>query len=98
MFRKCKACHQLGKRAKNRAGPVLNGIVGAPAGGVEGFKYSRALMAQAEDGLIWTPQTLDAFLAAPRSFMKGTKMGFSGLKSDAEIKAVIAYLNNFPAP
>tara|TARA_R100001377_G_scaffold81010_1_gene60262 strand:- start:161 stop:829 length:669 start_codon:yes stop_codon:yes gene_type:complete len=98
VFRKCKACHQLGKRAKNRAGPVLNGIVGAPAGGVEGFKYSRALMAQAEDGLIWTPQTLDAFLAAPRSFMKGTKMGFSGLKSDAEIKAVIAYLNSFPAP
>ena len=98
VFRKCKACHQLGKRAKNRAGPVLNGIVGAPAGGVEGFKYSRALMAQAEDGLIWTPQTLDAFLASPRSFMKGTKMGFSGLKSDAEIKAVIAYLNSFPAP
>jgi len=98
VFRKCKACHQLGKRAKNRAGPVLNGIVGAPAGGVEGFKYSRALMAQAEDGLIWTPQTLDAFLASPRSFMKGTKMVFSGLKSDAEIKAVIAYLNSFPAP
>ncbi|WP_340249155.1 c-type cytochrome [Sulfitobacter pontiacus] len=98
VFRKCKACHQLGKRAKNRAGPVLNGIVGAPVGGVEGFKYSRALMAQAEDGLIWTPQTLDAFLAAPRSFMKGTKMGFSGLKSDAEIRAVIAYLNSFPAP
>ena len=30
--------------------------------------------------------------------MKGTKMGFAGLKSDAEIEAVIAYLKSFPAP
>jgi cytochrome c2 len=25
-------------------------------------------------------------------------MGFAGLKSDAEIEAVIAYLKSFPAP
>jgi len=98
VFRKCKACHQLGERAKNRAGPVLNGIVDAPAGQVDGFKYSRALTAQADEGLVWTPQTLDAFLTSPRGFIKGTKMGFAGLKSDAEIEAVIAYLKSFPAP
>ena len=39
VFRKCKACHQVGADAQSRTGPVLNGIVGAPAGAVEDFSY-----------------------------------------------------------
>jgi cytochrome c len=96
VFKKCKSCHQLGDGAKNRAGPILNGIVGNPAGQIDGFKYSKPLMAKAEDGLVWTPEALAAFLAGPKDYIKGTKMSFRGLKTDEEIAAVTAYLSTFP--
>lgn len=92
VFRKCKACHQIGDGAKNRSGPILTGIVGSAAGGVDGFKYSNALKAMADGGLVWDEANLRAFLAKPKSFMKGTKMAFSGLKKDADLAAITAYL------
>ncbi|UWR97347.1 c-type cytochrome [Phaeobacter inhibens] len=91
-FRKCKSCHQIGAGAKSKTGPILNGIIGAPAAHVEGFRYSKAMKAAAEDGLVWDEAELAAFLAKPKTYMKGTKMSFAGLKKDADIEAVIAYL------
>ncbi|MGA9251416.1 MAG: c-type cytochrome [Roseobacter sp.] len=95
VFRKCKACHQLGEGAKNRTGPILTGIVGRPAGQVEGFRYSNALTEMAEEGLVWDDETLSAFLAKPKSFMKGTKMAFAGLKKEEDLAAINAYLASF---
>lgn len=92
VFGKCKACHQLGDGAKNRTGPVLNGIVGAEIAAVDGFKYSKTL---AEMEGAWTAENLAAFLENPRGFAKGTKMSFAGLKSDDDIAAVTAYLSTF---
>lgn len=92
VFKKCKACHQVGEGAKNKTGPVLNGIVGQAAGDVEGFKYSKALQAKADEGLVWTEDTLAAFLAKPKAFMKGTKMSFSGLRKEKDLAAITAYL------
>ena len=92
VFKKCKACHQVGEGAKNKTGPILNGIVGQAAGGVEGFKYSKALQAKADEGLVWTEDTLAAFLAKPKAFMKGTKMSFSGLRKEKDLAAITAYL------
>ncbi|AFO90965.1 MFS transporter [Phaeobacter inhibens] len=91
-FRKCKSCHQIGEGAKSKTGPILNGIIGAPAAHVEGFRYSKAMKAAAEGGLVWDEAELAAFLAKPKKYMKGTKMSFVGLKKDADIEAVIAYL------
>ncbi|UWR56605.1 c-type cytochrome [Phaeobacter inhibens] len=91
-FRKCKSCHQIGEGAKSKTGPILNGIIGAPAAHVEGFRYSKAMKAAAEDGLVWDEAELAAFLAKPKTYMKGTKMSFAGLKKDVDIEAVIAYL------
>ncbi len=95
IFRKCSACHQVGEGAKNRSGPILNGVFGHAAGGVDGFKYSKPLIAQADEGLVWTDETLAAFLAAPRKYIKGTKMGFAGLKKQTDVDAIIAYLKTF---
>lgn len=95
IFKKCKACHQVGDGAKNRSGPILTGIVGREAGAVDGFKYSKALIKAAEGGLVWTEEELAAFLTKPRSYLKGTKMSFAGLKKDADLAAVIAYLASF---
>ncbi|OSQ48183.1 c-type cytochrome [Marivita geojedonensis] len=92
VFGKCKACHQVGDGAKNRSGPVLNGVVGADIAAVDGFKYSKTLSEM--DGT-WTPETLAAFLADPRGYAKGTKMSFAGLKSEEDIAAVTAYLSTF---
>lgn len=96
VFRKCKACHQIGEGAKNRSGPVLTGIVGQAAGQVEGFNYSKPLMAMAEDGLVWDAENLQAFLSKPKAFMKGTKMSFAGLKKEADLAAITAYLASIP--
>ena len=97
VFKKCQSCHQVGDGAKDRAGPVLNGIVDRPAASVESFasKYSKPMTAAAEGGLVWTEEELSAFLEKPRSYMKGTKMGFAGLSSAEDRAAVIAYLRSF---
>lgn len=94
VFKKCKACHQVGEGAKHRTGPILNGIVGQPAAAADGFKYSSAMRTAAQDGMVWDEETLGAFLAAPRKYLKGTTMGFAGLRKDADIQAVIAYIQS----
>ena len=93
VFKKCKACHAVGADAKNKTGPQLNGILGRAAGTVDGFKYSKALMAAAEAGLTWTVEDLDAFLLKPKAFLKGTKMSFAGLKRDNQRQDVIKFLS-----
>ncbi len=92
--KKCKTCHMIGEGAKNRVGPLLTGIVGAPAGMVEGFKYSKALKAKKDEGLVWTEEELDAFLTKPKTYLKGTKMSFAGFKDAADRASVIAYLKS----
>ncbi|UWR23305.1 c-type cytochrome [Sulfitobacter sp. S190] len=94
VFKKCRSCHQVGENAKNRSGPVLNGVVDNAAGAVEGFKYSKPMKAAAEGGLVWSEAELAAFLANPKKYMKGTKMSFAGLKKEADQTAVIEYLKS----
>lgn len=95
-FKKCSACHQVGEGAKNKTGPTLNGVVGAAAGAVDGFRYSKALKEAASGGLVWGEVELTEFLTKPRAFLKGTKMSFAGFRKQSEIDAVIAYLESFP--
>jgi cytochrome c len=86
------ACHRVGENAKNAVGPVLNGVVGRPAGSVEGFNYSTAMK---ESGLTWDEATLASYLKNPKDVVPGNKMAFPGLKKDQEIADVIAYLKQF---
>lgn len=95
LFRQCKACHQVGEGAKNRSGPLLNGVVGRAVGTIEGFKYSKAMLDAGDNGLVWSEEDLKAFLSDPKAYMKGTKMSFRGLKDDADALAVIEYLKTF---
>ncbi len=95
VFKKCKSCHQVGKKAKNRNGPHLNGIIGAAAGAVEKFRYSNALKNAAHGGLVWSEEELAVFLKKPKAYLKGTRMSFAGLKKEKDITAVIEYLKTF---
>ena len=88
VFKRCKACHYADKE-KNKTGPHLVNVIGRDAGSIEGYKYSKAM---ATSGLVWDEATLAAYLKAPKKFLKGTKMAFAGLKKDADIKNLIAYL------
>ena len=95
VFKKCKACHQVGDGASNKVGPMLNGIVGKAAGAVEGFKYSDAMLAKGGEGMVWDEATLDAFLTKPKDVVPGTKMSFAGLRKEDDRENVIAYLKTF---
>ncbi len=95
VYKKCKACHQVGEDAKNRTGPVLNGIIGAPAAQNADFRYSNGMKDAAEEGLVWDHAALTGYLTKPRDYIKGTKMSFAGLRSQDDIDAVIAYLSTF---
>jgi len=93
-FKICKACHQIGEGAKNVIGPELNGVVGRKAGTVADYSYSDA---NKNSGLTWDEATLKDYLKDPRAKVPGTKMAFPGLKRDADIDNVIAYLKQFDA-
>ncbi len=95
VFRKCKACHAVGDGAKNKVGPMLNGIVDDEIASVEDFKYSKAFLAKKEEGLVWTEEALDTYLTKPKKIIPGTKMTFAGFKKEADRANVIAYLMTF---
>ena len=96
VFKKCKACHQVGEKAKNKVGPILNNIVGREIATVDGFKYSKAFKAKKEEGgFVWDNDNLTGYLTKPKSFIPKNKMAFVGLKKEKDIKAVIEYLKSF---
>jgi len=96
VFKKCRACHDVGPTAKNKVGPLLNGILGRPAGSIEGFNYSEANKAAGAKGLVWSEEVMLKYLENPISYMPGTKMAFAGLKDERDRLDVIAYLKSFP--
>ncbi len=92
VFAKCKICHQIGEGAKNFVGPVLNGVVGRPAGTYPDYHYSDS---NKNSGITWDEATLKEYLKNPKAKVPGTKMVFPGLPSDEDIANVISYLKQF---
>ena len=88
VFRKCKACHSM-EAGKRMIGPTLAGVFGRTAGTVEGFKYSKGMIAY---GQVWTDETMAEYLKAPRKVVRGTKMAFAGLRKPADTDNLLAYL------
>lgn len=91
VFNKCKACHTL-VAGKHRIGPSLAGVFGRKAGTVEKYKYSKAMKKAGNGGLVWSEKTLSEYLIKPRTFIKGTKMTFAGLKKKSDIDNLMAFL------
>jgi len=85
----CRPCHGLAPGDESPLGPHLHGVFGRPAAQVAGFQYSPALR---ESGIVWTDETLDQWLAQPDTFLPGNDMAFTGFRSAADRRALIAYL------
>jgi len=95
VYKKCRACHMVGEGAKNKVGPPLNEIIGRQVGVAADYKYSKAMIAASDDGLIWDVDNLTKFLTKPKAHIKGTKMSFVGLKKPADKENLLAYLAQF---
>lgn len=91
VFNKCKTCHTL-EAGKNKIGPSLQGVIGRSAGTVEGFNYSEGMKAAGASGVVWSEDTLDKYLTAPKQFVPGNKMPFPGLPKAEDRANVIAYI------
>ena len=87
--KKCAACHQFQAGGANAVGPALHDVFGRPIATAPGYAYSEALKGKA--GGNWDVNNLNAWLAGPQSFAKGTKMMLA-ISKDEDRAALIAYL------
>jgi cytochrome c len=91
-FKKCLACHSIGEGAKNKVGPVLNGLDGRHSGSVEGFSYSDA---NKNSGITWNKEQFLDYIKDPKAKIPGTKMAFAGIKNETEANDLWAYISQF---
>lgn len=87
--RGCLMCHSFDSNGPKRSGPSLYGVYGKAAGSQQGYNYSKAMK---NSGIVWSDETLDAFLRQPSAVVPGTRMVFSGEADPAKRRAMIAYL------
>ncbi len=85
----CAACHTMESGGVNKVGPAMWGVFGAHKGHVDGFAYSKELLAKPGN---WDAEELNHFLAAPKKYIPGTKMSFAGIKKPQDRADVIKFL------
>lgn len=101
LYTQCGICHSpappdTAEGQIRLAGPNLWNIVGRPAGAVQGYAYSKAMLAT---DVIWDEPTLDQFLENPQMVVPGTRMSFAGEQDPVRRNAIIAYLKTLrPEP
>ena len=87
----CTACHSFDKGGAAKVGPALYGVVGRDKGAAAGFAYSEAMKGK---GGKWDYEALNAFIANPKGYVAGTKMGYAGEKDGGKRANILAYLKS----
>ncbi len=93
VFKKCAACHGVNDKT-NKVGPYLFGIVGRKVATADAYNYSDGMKEYGATGAIWDEATLGAYLESPKTIVPKTKMGFGGIKDEAQRADIIAYLKS----
>ena len=88
-FGKCRGCHTITADKMNLTGPHLYGVFGRKSGTMAGYEYTEAMTAH---NTVWDFDSLNVYLEAPQTVVKGTKMGFVGIKDAEQRRDLIAYL------
>jgi cytochrome c len=73
----------------NMVGPLLYGVFGRKSGTEPGYSFSEAMTAH---DVTWDFDTLDTYIAAPQTVVKGTKMSYQGIKDETDRHNLLAYL------
>ena len=68
-FKKCAPCHDIGPTAKNKVGPVLNGLDGRKSGSVAGYSYSDA---NKGSGITWNEASFLEYIKDPKAKIPAT--------------------------
>jgi cytochrome c len=88
-FKKCLPCHSVGEDAKNKVGPLLNGLESRKSGTIEGYNYTDA---NKNSGITWDEATFAEYIKDPKAKVPGTKMVFNGVKNAGQLADLMAYL------
>jgi cytochrome c len=87
---RCSACHSVDD---NRVGPMHLGVFGRKAGSVKSYSYSDAL---SRSKVVWSRDTLTAWLANPEALIPGQRMGYA-MDNAKDREDVVAYLATLKA-
>jgi cytochrome c2 len=87
-FEDCASCHSL-TAGENGVGPSLADVIGRKAGTLDDYRYSPALK---RSNIVWSPQTLETFIADPQKAVPANRMPYAGLTNAGERRDLIAYL------
>jgi cytochrome c2 len=88
-FQECAACHKL-EAGANEVGPSLHGLFTRKAGELADFRFSPAMK---RSGIVWTPETLEQYIADPQAMVPANRMPYAGMASASDRTDLIAYLS-----
>ena len=87
-FQECAACHKL-EAGVNEVGPSLHGIFMRKAAELADFRYSPAMK---RSGIVWTPETVEKYIADPQAMIPANRMPYAGMANASDRADLIAYL------
>ena len=76
-------------------GPPLRGIIGRSAATVEGYKYSKAILATLKGVVVWSEEKLDRWITNSQAWVPGSFMYYKQEDADNRRK-IILYLKANP--
>jgi cytochrome c len=86
--KECQRCHAV-DADRASYGPLLEGVIGRPAGSFQGYPYSEAL---AQAGFVWTKGAIRAWMEDNDALVPGTRMRHVGVTDPTVQDFIVSYL------